>query len=147
MLKFKWYHFNELNVKQLYELLALRSEVFVVEQQSLYLDIDGKDPQALHLIGTDNDSLVAYLRLFPPVDNTPIVFGRVLSAKSGRNKGYGKKLMNELLNYCREHYPDKIISCSAQHYLVKFYEGFGFKTEGDVYNEDGIPHINMHRND
>src|SRR4029078_3965168 len=100
MLQFNWYHFNELNVTQLYDVLALRSEVFVVEQKSLYLDMDGKDQQALHLLGTEDSSLVSYLRLFSTVNKNPVVFGRLVAVKSGRNKGYGKKLMQELLNYC-----------------------------------------------
>lgn len=146
MINFKWYKFSQLSLEQLYIVLALRSSVFVVEQNCPYLDIDGKDIHALHLLGTEGDELVAYIRLFPPKDShDSVVFGRVVTAKSVRTKGFGKKLMGELLNFCEANYPGYTIECSAQHYLKKFYEGFGFKICSDVYDEDGIPHIDMQR--
>jgi ElaA protein len=147
MINFNWYKFSELTVEQLYAVLVLRSDIFVVEQHCAYLDPDGKDIFALHLLGMEKDSLVAYLRLFPPTDiENYIVFGRVVTARSTRNKGYGKKLMHELLTYCDTNFSGISIQCSAQHYLKKFYEGFKFKVYGNVYEEDGIPHIAMRRN-
>lgn len=146
MINFTWSQFNELSTQQLYSILALRSQVFVVEQQCPYLDPDGKDNQAYHLLGTENNSLLAYLRVFPPNDFTDhIVFGRVVVAPGARGKAYGKLLLQELMNYCATHYPDTTIKCSAQHYLVKFYEEFGLKTYGEIYDEDGIPHIAMQK--
>lgn len=146
MLNFNWYKFSELTVEQLYSVLALRSDIFVVEQRCPYLDPDGKDIFALHLLGMQEGSLVAYLRLFPPTDiENYLVFGRIVIAKSARTQGYGKRLMQELLNYCDTHFPNTCIKCSAQHYLKKFYEGFGFKAYGEVYEEDGIPHLAMQR--
>jgi ElaA protein len=146
MINFKWYKFSDLTVEQLYTVLSMRSDVFVVEQNCIYLDPDGKDIFALHLLGEEKNSLAAYLRLFPPTDiENFIIFGRILTARSSRTKGYGKKLMEELLRYCNEHYPNTIIKCSAQYYLKKFYEGFGFKTVSEVYDEDGIPHIAMEK--
>lgn len=146
MTHFSWHTFSELTVKQLYAILMLRSEIFVVEQNCIYLDPDGKDIYALHLMGMEKDSLTAYIRLFPPTDiENYIIFGRVVTARSARGKGHGKKLMQELLAYCNTHFPGVTIKCSAQHYLQKFYESFGFKAYGEVYDEDGIPHKAMRR--
>lgn len=146
MIHFKWYKFSDLTVEQLYTMLAMRSDIFVVEQNCVYLDPDGKDIFAMHLLGQEENSLVAYMRLFPPTDiENFILFGRVLTARSARTKGYGKKMMEELLSYCHKYYPGITIKCSAQFYLKKFYEGFGFKTVSDVYEEDGIPHISMQK--
>lgn len=148
MINFNWYTFSTLTTKQLYAVLALRSDIFVVEQHCPYLDPDGKDIFALHLLGiASDDSLVAYLRLFPPTDiENYLVFGRVVTARSARSKGYGKKLIQELLTYCDDNFPGISIKCSAQYYLKQFYENFGFKVCGKVYEEDGIPHIAMERN-
>lgn len=146
MIDFKWYLFSELTGKQVYDMLELRSSVFVVEQQCPYQDPDNLDDKALHLFGSENKKLVAYLRLFPALDNKKeLVFGRVLAAKSVRQKGYGKRLLQELLTYCDTHFPGRKIQCSAQLYLLRFYQGFGFKEFGEVYEEDGIPHVAMTR--
>lgn len=143
---FNWYAFSELTVEQLYAILTLRSEVFVVEQRCPYLDPDGKDRAALHLLGMKKNALVAYIRLFPPTEaESNLIFGRVVTAKSARNKGYGKRLLQELLTYCGTHFPGINIKCSAQYYLKQFYEGFGFQAYGEVYEEDDIPHIAMRR--
>jgi ElaA protein len=86
------------------------------------------------------------MRLFPPTDiNNFILFGRVVTARSSRSKGYGKKLIEELLAYCSKYYPGLIIKCSAQFYLQKFYEEFGFKAVSDVYQEHGIAHVAMQK--
>lgn len=147
MINFNWYNFSELTIEQLYAVLALRSDVFVVEQNCAYPDPDGKDRYAIHLLGMEKNALVSYLRLFPPADpESYIVFGRIVTAKSARTKGYGKKLMQELLLYCDTNFPGFRIKCSAQYYLTRFYEQFGFKIYGTVYEEDGIPHIEMQRN-
>ena len=110
----------------------------------MYLDPDGKDFFALHLLGLKQESLIAYARLFPPSDvQSHIVFGRVLTATTARGKGYGKKLLRELLSYCDKHYPGIKICCSAQNHLRHFYEEFGFTAYGKVFIEAGIPHIAM----
>ena len=146
MISFNWYHYSKLSTQQLYAILALRSAVFVVEQACAYPDIDGQDHNALHLLGMENDALVTYLRLFPPTNvEHMIVFGRVVTVKSARTKGYAKQLMQALLSYSDTYFPGIEIKCSAQHYLTRFYEGFGFRTYGMVYEEDGIPHIEMRR--
>jgi len=146
MIDFKWIPFSGLTSKQVYEILSLRSQVFVVEQNCVYLDPDGKDFDTLHLLGYDDGLLATYMRLFLPTEsNQFIVFGRIVTAPTERMKGYGKRLMQEMLAYCDKHYPDVIIKCSAQYYLKQFYESFEFKTCSDIYDEDGIPHIAMQR--
>ncbi len=143
---FSFYSFSALSVSQLYAILSLRADVFVVEQKCPYLDPDGQDPFALHLLGLENGSLVAYARLFPPTETqSDLVFGRVVTAQSARAHGYGKKLIQELLQYCNMHFPGVSLQGSAQFYLKKFYEGLGFQAYGEVYEEDGIPHIAMKR--
>lgn len=145
-LHFTWQQFSELSALEVYEILALRSAVFIVEQHAFCHDPDGKDIFALHLMGMKNNHLVAYLRLFPPTEtNNDLVFGRVLTATSARTKGFGKQLIQTLITYCDIHYPDTPIQCSAQFYLKKFYENFGFIAYGDIYDDAGIPHISMRR--
>ncbi len=144
MIDFKWLKFSDLTVEELYAILALRFRVFVLEQKSLYLDPDGEDVSALHLLGKKENQLVAYLRVFPPSSKQDFVlFGRVVCDNSVRGLGLGKKLMKELLDYCQASFPGKTIECSAQLYLKKFYEEFGFKKQGDVYDDAGVPHICM----
>jgi ElaA protein len=144
MLQLHWHNFSDLSLHQLYSVLKLRSEVFVVEQKCHYLDPDGEDIFSYHLLGSEVDELVTYCRLFPPKHNeNKLVFGRVVTAKSSRNKGYGKQLIEELLLFCSKHYPGIPIKCSAQYYLIKFYESFGFETHGNVYDDVGVPHIEM----
>lgn len=146
MITFAWYKFSELSAEQLYAILTLRADVFVVQQNCVYLDPDGNDFFALHLMGLEKGSLAAYLRLFPPTEiENYMVFGRVVTARFARTKGYGKKLMQELLTFCDVNFPGVSIKCSAQYYLKKFYEVFGFIAHGDVYEEMGIPHIAMSR--
>lgn len=146
MIQFQWMDFSELNTKLLYEILALRAEVFVVNQGSAYLDPDGKDFSAMHLIGREKESLAAYTRVFFPTESEKaIVFGRVLTAPSARNKGYGKQLMQELLSHCDTHFPGVRIQCSAQYYLKNFYNSFGFKEIGEIYDDVGVPHVKMTR--
>lgn len=146
MIHLNWHRFSELTTEQLYAILSLRSKVFIVEQNCIYQDLDGKDEDALHLLGMEENVLVAYLRLFlPKHSENKMIFGRVVTEKSARTKGYGKQLIKELLTYCEVYYPGISIQCSAQNYLIQFYEKFGFKISGDIYDEDGIPHIKMQR--
>jgi ElaA protein len=143
MVNFKWYSFSALSGEQVYALLALRADVFVVEQAISYLDPDGRDEQALHLLGYDGDKLAAYARLFLPDQEARIVFGRVVVDKACRKFGYGKMLVKEILDYAQKNYPGITVKCSAQYYLKHFYEGFGLQAYGDVYMEDKIEHIAM----
>lgn len=140
----KWLKFDELTASQIYAVLRLRAEIFVVEQNCAYLDPDGKDVAALHLLISEQGVLNAYLRLYFSKDaNNTLIFGRVVTALHARRKGLAKLLMQELLSYCETHFPNHVIECSAQFYLQQFYESFGFKTVDVPYDEDGIPHIKM----
>lgn len=135
--------FTQLSVNQLYDILALRSEVFVVGQQCLYQDCDYRDQLADHMMDYRNEHLTAYLRILPHSNDQAMSFGRVLTHPQARQKNYGKQIVAAAIDYIHQHYPGKPILISAQHYLIKFYQSFGFQTHGDVYEEDGIPHIRM----
>lgn len=139
--------FQELTTSELYELLQLRSEVFVVEQDCVYQDLDGKDQNALHVIGVKESKIVAYTRLFNSGEyfDTPSI-GRVVVQESERKYGYGHDLIKASIKAIVDNYNKTTITISAQTYLQKFYESHGFKQIGEGYLEDGIPHIRMVRN-
>ena len=147
MLDWQWKRFPELTLEELYALLALRSEVFVVEQKSLYLDADGYDAGSFHLLGrTPEGRLGAYLRVLPPgLKHARPSIGRVVTAPFARGQGAGRELFGRGVAFVDAHFPGVPIHIGAQAYLQRFYEGFGFVREGDVYDEDGIPHIDMRR--
>jgi ElaA protein len=139
--------FQELTINELYDLLQLRSEVFVVEQNCVYQDIDGKDTKALHVIGKKNNKIVAYTRIFKPGDyfeNASI--GRVVVSNVERQLKYGYDLMEVSIKTIKGYFNTATIELSAQVYLKKFYNNLGFKEVGEEYLEDGIPHINMIKN-
>ncbi|WP_347173079.1 GNAT family N-acetyltransferase [Polaribacter uvawellassae] len=139
--------FSELNTSELYQILQLRSEIFVVEQNCVYQDLDFKDQKALHVIGLKNDKIIAYTRIFGPGNYfKEASIGRVVVKKSERKFGYGHDLMKASINAIDYFYRVTEITISAQVYLRKFYETHGFKKVGDKYLEDGIPHIEMLRN-
>jgi len=136
--------FNELSLSELYHILQLRSEVFVVEQDCVYQDIDGKDDKALHIIGEENGEIVAYTRCFDKgfyFEEASI--GRVVVKKEQRKYGYGHQIIKASIQAIKERFNTDNIKLSAQQYLVKFYESHGFTCEGEGYLEDGIPHIAM----
>lgn len=138
--------FEKLTPDELYELLRLRSEVFVVEQQCVYLDPDGKDPKALHLLGYAEGQLVACTRLFAPGDYfEEASIGRVAVSPQHRGKGLGREIMMASLQALKAQFGPVEISLSAQAYLQQFYEELGFAAVGAGYLEDGIPHIHMVR--
>ncbi|QQX77636.1 MULTISPECIES: GNAT family N-acetyltransferase [Aequorivita] len=139
-------NFGELTTKQLYGILQLRSEVFVVEQDCVYQDIDGKDERALHIMGWEDGNLVAYARCFQAGDYfDEASIGRVLVRENYRKMGYGHAITKAAIEAIKTNYKADKIKISAQVYLVIFYESHGFKTYGDRYMEDGIPHIAMIR--
>jgi len=143
-LKIKTKHFSELNIKQLYDLLQLRSEVFVVEQDCVYQDIDGKDKQAIHVLGYKDQNLVAYTRIFKPGDYfKESSIGRVVVSEKERKYKYGYEIMKASINVVKEEYNKESIIISAQTYLKTFYNNLGFLEVGEEYLEDGIPHIKM----
>ena len=136
--------FSELSTRELYELLKLRSEVFVVEQDCVYLDIDGKDEKALHIMGNLNGSIIAYTRVFKAGDYfKEISIGRVVVKDTARKGGYGKLIMQETIAAIYKRFGTRPILLSAQVYLLDFYKDLGFVSEGEEYLEDGIPHITM----
>jgi len=129
--------FNQLTTAELYEILQLRSEVFVVEQDCVYQDIDGKDDKALHVLGIKNDVIVAYTRCFQPGDYfKEASIGRVVVEKSQRKFNYGNKIMVASINAIKQQYNTETIKISAQCYLNKFYTQLGFKNIGEEYLED-----------
>jgi ElaA protein len=143
-LKWKLNYFKELSTEELYTILQLRNEVFVVEQNCVYQDADNKDSISFHLSGWDGGNLVAYCRILPPgVSYTEASIGRVVSSPQYRNKGYGKQLMNEAIINTLAQFECNTIKISAQLYLQKFYEQLGFVKLSDSYMEDNIPHIEM----
>ncbi|ULC59708.1 GNAT family N-acetyltransferase [Flaviramulus sp. BrNp1-15] len=143
-MKIKVKTFSELTKQELYDLLQLRSEVFVVEQDCVYQDIDGKDQKALHVLGFKNNKLIAYTRVFKPGDYfNEASIGRVVVAKKERQFKYGFDIMEASIKAIKDHYNETLIKISAQCYLKKFYKDLGFKEKGEEYLEDDIPHIAM----
>ncbi|WP_285419219.1 GNAT family N-acetyltransferase [Pseudomonas sp. efr-133-TYG-5] len=141
-------HHSDLGKEQLYAILKLRSEVFVVEQRCAYLDPDGQDldGDTCHLMGWDGDQLVAYLRLLDPQSQGgDVVIGRVLTAPAGRGKGLGHAMMEQALKQAEKHWPQVPIYLSAQAHLQGYYGRYGFVVAGEEYLEDDIPHIGMRR--
>jgi len=140
--------FQELQLEELYAFMALRQEVFVVEQDCPYLDADGKDQLGWHVMLFDEtDKLSAYTRLLPPGVSYEKYssIGRVVSSEHVRGKGYGKAVMERSIQAIKELFPEASIKISAQTYLLKFYNELGFQEVGEEYLEDDIPHIGMIR--
>ena len=144
-LKWAWKSFESLELSELYALLRLRSEVFVVEQDCVYQDIDNHDQEAKHLLGFSADGqLIAYVRVLPAgAYFERISIGRVITALSERGKGLGIQLMQEAMDRAIKEWGEHPIQISAQEHLQRFYENFGFHSQGETYLEDGIPHIRM----
>ena len=138
--------FDDLTPKELYQILQLRNEVFIVEQNCPYQDLDNKDLKAFHLMGLQNHQLLAYSRLLAPgISYSESSIGRVVSSPAARKTGMGKQLMTESIHQIQNLFHTDSIRIGAQLYLKKFYESFGFQQEGEPYLEDQIPHIIMLR--
>ena len=138
--------FSSLSTVQLYELLQLRSQVFVVEQDCVYQDLDGNDQKALHILGTIKGRIVAYTRIFKPGDYLEkAAIGRVVVAADFRKRDFGKAIMQASIAAIENHFNTTAIGLSAQTYLLNFYNDLGFYALGETYLEDGIPHIYMER--
>lgn len=138
--------FDELHTRELYQILQLRSEVFVVEQHCPYQDMDDKDFMALHILGKKNNLLVAYTRVFGPADYfKEASIGRVIVKKDERGHGYGLHIMEASINVISDRFGSVPIRISAQKYLTDFYNSLGFVETGNEYLEDGIPHITMRK--
>ena len=140
-------NFQQLTKDELYAILQLRSEVFVVEQNCIYQDIDAKDQKALHVLGLKDNVLVAYARLFKAGDYFESAsIGRVVVCQNERQHRYGYDIINASIEAIKHHFNETTIKISAQEYLKKFYTSLGFVTIGTSYLEDGIPHVAMVRN-
>lgn len=138
--------FHELTADQMYTILCVRQEVFVLEQECLYLDADGKDRKSFHLMGFTGDELVAYARIVEPgVSYKEVSMGRILTTENARGTGAGIELMEVGIEEIENRYGNVPIRISAQTYLLKFYEKFGFRSTGKEYLEDEIPHTEMLR--
>lgn len=138
--------FSELTLEQLYAILKLRAEVFVIEQNCIYEDYDDKDQKCHHVLGIDEETneLVAYSRLVPPgISFEEASIGRVLTNRKYRKNKFGIALMNQNIAFMQTLYPNQNIRIGAQTYLLKFYESFGFVAQDEPYDEDGIEHIEM----
>ncbi len=136
--------FEELTVEELYLIMQLRNEVFVVEQNCPYQDADNKDQQSFHLAGWDSEKLVAYVRIIPPgICYTEPSIGRVVTSPAYRGTGAGRELMNNAIEKTLTQFNARAIKIGAQLYLKKFYESLGFNKSSDEYLEDNIPHIEM----
>ncbi|HVG17119.1 MAG TPA: GNAT family N-acetyltransferase [Chitinophagaceae bacterium] len=148
-MEINWYckKFDALLPFELYDLLRLRSEVFVVEQKCIFLDMDDNDQKCYHLLGYDKDTLAAYTRLVPPgAIYTEASIGRVVSRKATRRTGIGKALMDESIKRVYELFGEQPIKIGAQLYLKEFYGSFGFRQVSGIYMEDYIEHIYMIKN-
>lgn len=134
--------FAELSPIMLYESLALRNEVFIVEQCCPYQDLDGQDERAQHVLVYDDQKLIAYARILA-LKEGQMSFGRVAIIPAYRGRGLGRKLVKEILDYLQTHHPHSNISISAQYYLLDFYQEFAFTASGEPFDLDGISHIWM----
>lgn len=146
MITFTCKPFSELTVHELYDLLQLRQLVFAVEQNCVYLDLDGKDAYGLHCLGkNEQQQLVAYTRLLPMDVSYPgyLSIGRVVTSPQARGGGLGRKLMEYSIAQLEAHFGQQPIKIGAQTYLLDFYKSLGFETEGEPYLEDGIEHVEM----
>ena len=143
-MNFEFKHFYELSHDELYDILQLRSEIFVVEQQCIYNDLDGLDKEAVHQFFKKEGKIIACSRLLHPGTRFPeFSIGRVVVKHSERNTGLGKAMMEEAKNFMTNEWKATRIKISAQKYLQKFYENLGFQVVTAEYPEDGIPHVGM----
>ncbi len=143
-MRWQWSELDGLTLGELYAALVLRQRVFVVEQDCAYLDADGLDAQAWHLLGWVEDRLAAYLRARPPAaPGQPIVLSRIVTAAEVRGRGLGRRLVVEGMRRARETFGAGPVELSAQAHLERFYRSLGFEVTGPGYAEDGIPHLPM----
>ncbi len=133
--------FQELTLEELYSILKLRVDIFVVEQNCPYPELDSNDQESIHLFTNDAEKVVSYLRIITSQPKTRI--GRVVTDVDYRGKNLSSLLMEEAMDYINTHFPTKPILLSAQEHLQPFYRKFGFRPVSDVYLEDDIPHVDM----
>jgi len=139
-----WYRLDELKPAQLYDMLALREAIFVVEQNCIYQELDGRDKVAQHLLVTQQETVIACLRILPPtVAQTRVRIGRVAVSATWRKQGLARLMVQNAIDKIRLDYPSSGIHLDAQTYLQGFYQSLGFQVCGEEFLEDGIPHIAM----
>lgn len=146
VVNYKFLKFNQLSVDDLYQILKLRTEVFVLEQQCAYQDLDGMDQHAWHVLGMNvNKKIVSYARILSPeqCDYNFCSIGRVVVKKSFRQENLGRQLMTAAIDFTKNKFTEHLIQISAQTYLSKFYQSLGFVNTGNFYLEDDIPHQTM----
>ncbi len=146
MSSYRWQtvDFNELTTAELYSALRLRQEIFVIEQNCVYLDVDGLDPSAVHILCWRQDQLLAYLRcLKPGLSYIESSLGRIVVSPAARGLNLGRELVERGIAYNQQTWPDSDIRIGAQSYLETFYRNLGFVVEGEPYIEDGISHVHM----
>ncbi|RXZ80736.1 GNAT family N-acetyltransferase [Paenibacillaceae bacterium] len=136
--------FHELTNDELYEILQKRVDVFVVEQECAYKEIDGHDRVAYHLYAHNGSEIAAYLRVLPPgTTYEALSIGRVLVDKNHRKEGLGSELLKNALTFIHKELKESVVKIQAQHHLLSFYGSFGFEQISEVYLDEGIPHIDM----
>ena len=147
-MEWRFKEYDQLNLAELYDFLNLRATVFIVEQSCIYLDLDGRDAEATHLMGYKKNKLIAYSRIFAPgiFEKKYVRIGRIVTDKKNRGKGIGHSLVRKSIGFCKERFGNNIIKISAQVYLKNFYKQCGFVERGKTYMEDGIPHCAMYFN-
>ena len=148
MINWQYKSFEQLTVNELYDILKLRQDVFVIEQECIYPDIDEVDKTATHLFAYSNEGqgICAYLRMLAPgVKYKEVAMGRILTSESSRGTGMGKALVAQAIGVVASEYPKQAIKISAQVYLIEFYRDFNFEVISEAYDEDGIQHIDMLR--
>ena len=145
-MEWRFARFDELTPREIHDLYRARAAAFVVEQDCVFQDLDGVDPECWHLLGHEGSELVAYCRLVPPGVKFPEPsIGRVVTTQAARGTGRGRALMVEALARAEKLWPGRAIRIGAQHRLERFYEDFGFVTTSAPYDEDGILHVEMVR--
>ena len=138
--------FNELSIEEMYEILKLRVNIFVVEQKCPYEELDGKDDKCIHLFYKENDEIAAYLRIIPKgLSFDSVSIGRVCVKQEYRKQKLGRKIMEEAINYTENTLKEYKITVGAQEYLKDFYASFDFEKTSETYLEDDIPHLDMKR--
>jgi ElaA protein len=142
--KFFFKHFSELTTFEMYKILQLRQDVFIIEQQCIYPDLDNVDLNCFHLVMKNENELIGYCRIIEPgIKYESSSIGRVIIKPEYRGKKLGIPLMTEAIKLCKLHWGKYDVSISAQAHLQKFYSSLGFICKGEIYNEDGIPHVKM----
>ncbi|ANU15083.1 putative acetyltransferase [Planococcus halocryophilus Or1] len=142
----KVYQFDDLSARKLYDVLKLRVDVFVVEQNCPYPELDGLDQRSVHLLCSEKEDVLAYARLVPAGAKYEVPsIGRVIVHKDARGRGLAKELLERSIDYISNEWHAEAIKLQGQVYLKEFYESFGFQSISESYDEDGIPHVDMKR--